>query len=443
MKIIFTLNYFLPHRIAGTEIYCLQLAKYLKVKGNDITVLIPNYGKETDNSYNHEGIKVIQFAEPTIVDRDLIMRRKQPLGISAFTRILKEEKPDLIHFHNVGGSNGVGIHHVRAAAALSLKILFTFHIAGYTCSTGTLHFHNEIRCDGYIDPLRCTTCIYSSKNIKGTRQKTLAGLAAIFYRLGYNSRQWDTSLGTALGFPFMIKEMKEDLVELTRLGAGIIVLTDWYKRVLELNGVPADKLYKITQGLAGNSTSIAHLIDDGQKTFKLIYIGRITESKGLHLLTEAVKKIDGSLICLSIYGAPAEEKYLEELKAATVLNKNIFWKGSMEPKDVIAEISRHDCLCVPSVICEMSPLVIQEAFAANIPVLASNVYGNAEQIEDGKNGWLFKFNDSNDLSEKISSLVQNPSLLSEAKKNIGQVKSFETVGEEHQLLYTQILQQVN
>lgn len=442
MRIFFCLNYFLPWQVAGTEIYCLQLAKYLQKEGHDIKVLIPNYGKNSNDTYTYEGIRVIKFAEPSIVDRDLIMRRKQPRGVSAFTRILKEERPELIHFHNVGGSNGVGIHHVRAAAALSLKILFTFHISGYTCSTGTLHFKNEVRCDGYIDPLRCTTCIYTSKNINSSKQKVLAVLATTFYSLGYNSRRWDNALGTALGFPFMIKELKKDLEELTWLGAGIIVLTDWYKKVLELNGVPANKLFKITQGLPGNNSGGEHPTDNEQKIFKLIYIGRITESKGLHLLTEAVKKCDADAISLSIYGTPAEEDYFQELKAATVLNKNIHWKGSIEPKEVIAEISRHDCLCVPSIICEMSPLVIQEAFSVKVPVLASDVYGNAEQIEDGKNGWLFKFNDCNDLKEKIAYLMQNPGALQEARKNIGAVKSFETVGEEHHVIYKQILQKI-
>lgn len=46
-----------------------------------------------------------------------------------------------------------------------------------------------------------------------------------------------------------------------------------------------------------------------------------------------------------------------------------------------------------STFSEMSPLVIQEAFAARLPVIASNVYGNAEQITHGENGLLFNFND--------------------------------------------------
>ena len=443
MKIFIALNHFLPQQVAGTEIYCLQLAKYLQKEGYDITVLIPNYGKNSNDSYTYEGIRVIQFAEPSIVDRDLIMRRKPPLGISSFIEFLKKEKPDLIHFHSIAGSNGIGMHHVRAAAALSLKLLFTFHISGYSCSTGTLRYKNEVPCDGYIDPLRCTTCIYASKNIKGNKHKVLVGFAAMFYRLGYNSRNWNNALGTALGFPFIIKELKKDLLELTQLGAGIIVLTDWYKKIMELNGVPSNKLIKITQGLPGNNSGREHTADNEQIIFKLIYIGRIAESKGLHLLTEAVKKCEADAISLSIYGVPAEEDYFQKLKADTVSNKNIYWKGSIEPKEVIADISRHDCLCVPSIICEMSPLVIQEAFSVKVPVIASDVYGNAEQVNDGKNGWLFKFNDSDDLKEKIACIIQNPGVLSDAKKNIEAVKSFETVGEEHMVIYDQILEETN
>jgi glycosyltransferase involved in cell wall biosynthesis len=66
----------------------------------------------------------------------------------------------------------------------------------------------------------------------------------------------------------------------------------------------------------------------------------------------------------------------------------------------------------------MSPLVIKEAFAAGIPVLASNVYGNAEQINDGKNGWLFKFNDSDALKTKLQQLIDDPFLVEIAQKNL-------------------------
>ena len=56
----------------------------------------------------------------------------------AFNAFLKSEKPDIVHFHELAGSNGIGINHVLAAKKYGAKVILTFHLAGYTCGTGTL-----------------------------------------------------------------------------------------------------------------------------------------------------------------------------------------------------------------------------------------------------------------------------------------------------------------
>ena len=87
----------------------------------------------------------------------------------------------------------------------------------------------------------------------------------------------------------------------------------------------------------------------------------------------------------------------------------------------------------------MSPLVIQEAFAANVPVIASDVYGNAEQITHNENGWLFTFKDSDSLKLQLQQLINNPSLVEKAKNNIKPVKSFSTVASEYLIVYKKVL----
>ncbi len=213
MKIFLCVHHFPPAQVAGTEIYCLQLSKYLIEKGNDITVLVPNYGLRENKEYYYEGVRVLKFAEPSVVDRALITRKSIPLGVLPFTKILEIEKPGILHFHTLGGSNGIGMPHVRAAAKLGIKIIFSLHVAGFTCSTGTLKYKNSIPCDGYADPLRCTACFYTSKNLSGLKARGLLSLAAGFYHLGYNTRNWGNSAGTALGFPFIIKALKNDLAK--------------------------------------------------------------------------------------------------------------------------------------------------------------------------------------------------------------------------------------
>ena len=87
----------------------------------------------------------------------------------------------------------------------------------------------------------------------------------------------------------------------------------------------------------------------------------------------------------------------------------------------------------------MSPLVIQEAFAAGLPVIASNVYGNAEQITHGINGLLFNFNDPQDLLKQLRRCLDEKDLLQSVSKNIKPPRSFDEVGKEHMLLYKTLL----
>ena len=87
----------------------------------------------------------------------------------------------------------------------------------------------------------------------------------------------------------------------------------------------------------------------------------------------------------------------------------------------------------------MSPLVIQEAFAAGIPVLASNVYGNSEQIIDNKNGILFKYNDVKSLLSKLNRLIMEPELKYDLAKNIDPPLIFKQVGRVYVQLNEELL----
>jgi glycosyltransferase involved in cell wall biosynthesis len=220
-----------------------------------------------------------------------------------------------------------------------------------------------------------------------------------------------------------------------------VVLTNWYKKVLLQNGVNENNLSLITQGLP--SDVIVNKTERSAKLpLKIIFVGRISHFKGLHLLLEAYKEFSFSQLELSIYGKDGNDDYAKECKKIVERLPNVKWNNILESNDVLQTMANHHLLCLPSTFSEMSPLVIQEAFAAGIPVLASNVYGNAEQITDGENGWLFNFNDTDDLTNKLQMLINNPALIDNAKLKIKPVKSFLSVADEYQKLYDKILQEV-
>lgn len=439
MKITFILNHFLPQKVAGTEVYVWALSQKLKLKRHEITVLIPNFDSTNNHEYVYDGINVIKYAEPSTVDRALILGERSPDGLPKFIEAIKVINPDLIHFHEVGGSNGVGISHLSAAHALGIPIVTTFHVAGNSCFTSNLMYKDRELCDGIIQIEKCSTCALHQKGLSGAKLSFVHTSAFILYKLGINSKSWGNSFGTALAHPFLIAALKKRLLLIEQLSSKVVILTDWYYEVLLQNGISKNKLQLIKQGLPNNIPITKNKLTSSE--LKLVFIGRIGKSKGLHLVLEALKSFKSNSVSLAIYGPIEDEKYFSECQKKS-LNLSVLWHGLIDSKKVIEALQNYDCVVLPSIICEMSPLVIQEAFAAGIPVVASNVYGNSEQIVDGKNGWLFKFNESADLKIKLQALIKDPHLIVKAKQHISPVNTFDKLADEYDNLYNAIIKKI-
>ncbi|MGN6343323.1 MAG: glycosyltransferase [Ginsengibacter sp.] len=435
MKIIHCLDHFLPEQIGGTEIYILSLAKSLLKWNIESVVVIPNYGKNENEDYYVENIKVIKYGEMSIANRAITLGKEIPKGISNFETVLSSERPDIVHFHSIGSSIGITIHHLIKSKALGFHTLITMHRASYTSQT-----ENGIS-DGIIDIKKYTAASYAARQLSPLKQKLLLGIAMFAYRINYDATNWRSSLGTAIGFPFVIKRLQENLSLVAEKCDRIVVLTKWYGKVLVANGVKESELIHIAQGLPLQRSMQAQLKIG--KELKIVFIGRIIEEKGLHLLLKAIRHLLPSKIGVDIYGQLNDSTYCKTWKDKTSGMANIAWKGVMEPATVVCSLSNYDLLCIPSIVSEMSPLVIQEAFAARIPVMASNVYGNAEQINDGINGWLFKFNDAEDLRQKLEMLIENPNMIQEAKKYIPEVRLFSDVAKDYKKLYEEVLRLQN
>ena len=160
---------------------------------------------------------------------------------------------------------------------------------------------------------------------------------------------------------------------------------------------------------------------------RLGYMGQIAEQKGIHTLIEGFRLADlGSGARLDIWGDPARHRgYAESLRALTAGRSAIAWRGPFDHAAVGDVLSEIDVLVVPSVWYENWPLVIQEAFAAGTPVIATNIGGMAEAVTDGLNGLLFARNDPHDLARQLRRLVDDPSLVPRLTEGIPVVKAID------------------
>lgn len=438
MKIVHVLNHFLPQQTAGTEIYVWALSKELISKGISCTIVIPNYGSSETVLYEYDGIRIFKYAEPSHISKELQMGICKPIGLSKFLSVITDLKPDIINFHELAGSNGIGISHVTSAKEKGFKIVMTFHLAGYSCKSNSLMYKGIEICDGLIDPKKCSYCYLTSKKKLSIISPLLVETSWLLNLMHINPYLTKNSLGTAFSMVQQIEQLQSTFNKLIKTCNKIVVLTEFYRNTLLLNKVSIKKIEFIPQGFISFKPYLINKNIRVNKILKLVFVGRISEFKGLHLLLQAILELPQYSISLDIYGKPDGIEYEQKCKKLIGNNKLIVFHGVIDHTEMVNTLSQYDVLCLCSTFSEMSPLVIQEAFAAKIPVIASNVKGNAELIKHAVNGLLFTFNNVDSLKEQLERCILEDGILNELTSNVIPPYPFTKVASSYLNLYKKI-----
>ena len=130
--------------------------------------------------------------------------------------------------------------------------------------------------------------------------------------------------------------------------------------------------------------------------------------KGIEVLLDAmaILRQQGITVHLRAVGAFESPGYEAEIAAHTrrlQLNEQIAWTGLT--RQVGAELRKMDLLVLPSLFGEGLPMVVLEAMAAGVPVVASRVPGVPEAIRHGQDGVLVDPNDPADLAREIADVI--------------------------------------
>jgi colanic acid/amylovoran biosynthesis glycosyltransferase len=140
---------------------------------------------------------------------------------------------------------------------------------------------------------------------------------------------------------------------------------------------------------------------------RLLFVGRLVAAKGLPILLEAVAQVEDAI--LEIAGDGPDRKRLEEKVRSLGISHRVMFLGYQSQAQVRARLKQTDVFVLSS-FAEGIPVVLMEAMAAGVPVVATRIAGIPELVRDEENGLLISPGDSDAASAAIRRLLQDASL---------------------------------
>lgn len=175
-------------------------------------------------------------------------------------------------------------------------------------------------------------------------------------------------------------------------------------------------------------------------------VGRLAPQKGYSYFLDAAALLvkDFPEINFLIIGDGELRTELESQTSQLGLNKQVFFMGAREDVEELIPVMD---VFVNSSQWEGLPTVIMESMAARVPVVATNVGGNAELIKDQATGWLVPPNNAFQLADTIGKVLTEDekrlaSVCQRAYQHIQQQFSIQSIARQHESFYHQLLTKV-
>jgi glycosyltransferase involved in cell wall biosynthesis len=174
---------------------------------------------------------------------------------------------------------------------------------------------------------------------------------------------------------------------------------------VEKGMIPADRVIHVPHGV-GTEMVRPRLPGPADGPLRVAYLGGISWQKGVHVLVDAMSLLEPSLVTLRIYGdMTAFPRYAQRLTDQAASQPNTSFAGRLTRAEVWEALAVTDVLVVPSLWYETAALVIQEAFAAGAPVIASRLGALQERVRHGMDGLLLPAGDSRALANALARLA--------------------------------------
>jgi len=282
-----------------------------------------------------------------------------------FYKKLRQIKPDIVHVHNFFPILSPSIY--DACIDFGVPVVQTLHNYRIICPGAFLLRKNKI----------CELCVKGSV------------CNAILHRCYRNS------FIASLSASWMVYYHRQKKTWTNKVDQFIALSTFSQKKFVEAR-FPADKII-----VKPNFIKIKYNFHRMYvRKSNVLFIGRLSHEKGIETLLKAWKELT---ITLKIAGTGPFLKTIQDLNSKTIIPL-----GHINQKQVTIEMAKASFLIMPSEWYETFGLVIVEAFAHGLPVVASNIGGMSEIVENNITGLHFEPGNPKDLAEKVLWMHTHP-----------------------------------
>ncbi len=378
MKILLINNFY--YNRGGDCTYLFSLKKLLEENGHKVIVFSMSHPRNFHSEYSPYFVSYINYADEAKnknIYSGIKVLFRSIYSIEArrnIERLIKDTKPDLVHLNNIR-------HHITPSILRPIKnhnipVVWTLHDYQLICPNIFFLAGGRI----------CEKC------------KKRKYFWPIFTRCKKNS--FLASIMAAFEHTVQMCTKVYDLVDV------FICPSIFLKNKFIEYGFQSEKLIVLNYFINIDCDYESEPPGD-----YLLYVGRLSEEKGIKTLIDAVIKVESCK--LKIVGdGPLEEELVLYVKSKNAINK-IEFLGYKNHKDVIELLKKCKFLVIPSEWYEVTGLVIFEAFACGKPVVGSRIGGIPEFIKDNETGITFEPGDSDDLKLKIAYLSNHPEKIRE------------------------------
>ncbi|MBL8901314.1 MAG: glycosyltransferase family 4 protein [Planctomycetes bacterium] len=439
MKLAYVVHQFLPRYFSGTEQYVLAMAQEMRRRGHSVEIfaLDPDPGRDLppfeERRDEVEGLPVQRITYWSRLHPNPVRAEyEQPYTGVRFGAWLDERQPEVVHFFHL---RYLGANLLGEAARRGIPSVVHLMDFWFLCPVYILMRADGSLCDGPPQGgMGCFPCV----NADLGQALRSSGLTDEVDRL---RRSTEPQLRAGDGLVSLyagVYERAAYLRDALLRASCIIAPSHFLKSMFARNGIPEERIEVRSYGLDRRRLQSLESVSRSARRegpLRVGYIGTLSHYKGVHVLLEALR-LTAAPLDVRIHGRFEDfPDYSAGLRRLAAGDERVAFLGPFGVEQLGAVLADLDLLVVPSLWYENTPFAVLEAFAAKVPVLATNLGGMSEIVRQEDNGELFERANPHDLAARLERLTREPERLDRYRASIGSAKRIDQSADEIENLY--------